>query len=266
MNHDANISPPVKSVTVMENIKYPDLSATDEEAISACKAAALHDKIQTFTHGYGEKVGERGTKLSGGELQRLAIARAILKNAHILLLDEATSNVDSVTEAAIQSALADICRGKTAFVIAHRLSTILRADQILVVEDGRVVEAGVHDELVRRVGGPYHRLWSSQLKLGDGRSRDGGGGGDDGKLIDDIDTDVDADSDLLLADGNGNGGVGGEGSGVSTATTPIISKPTGRESPASGGSSTLKDKEVDENVDNEHDKDAKTDENEDYAT
>ncbi|KEF52282.1 uncharacterized protein A1O9_11522 [Exophiala aquamarina CBS 119918] len=212
-------NPALFNMTVMENVKYPDLECSDEEAIEACKAAALHDKIMTFTNGYDEKVGERGTKLSGGELQRLAIARAILKKSNILLLDEATSNVDSITESQIQGALAKLCAGKTAFVIAHRLSTILQADQILVIEDGRITESGAHSKLIINKG-PYHNLWCSQLKLQE-RTKSSM------PLSAVIDNDV---SDLILDDTN-----------LSTDSTPIMTQTT--VSPDSN--STHEDKEED---------------------
>ncbi|KIW93919.1 uncharacterized protein Z519_05234 [Cladophialophora bantiana CBS 173.52] len=157
-------NPVVFNKSVLENVRYPDIDCTVEEAIEACKAAALHDKIMSFTHGYQEKVGERGTKLSGGELQRLAIARAILKKADILLLDEATSSVDSLTEKKIQSSIRQLCAGKTAFVIAHRLSTVLHADHILVIRDGEIVENGTHEALIKQ-DGAYSELWRSQLRL-----------------------------------------------------------------------------------------------------
>ncbi|KIW18471.1 hypothetical protein PV08_02759 [Exophiala spinifera] len=157
-------TPVVFNMTIMENMRYPDLECTDEDIIEACKAAALHEKITTFTNGYQEQIGERGTKLSGGELQRLAIARAMLKKANILLLDEATSAVDSITEKQIQASLRKLCAGKTTFVIAHRLSTILHADQILVIQDGRVVESGTHNTLMK-ANGHYNELWSSQLQM-----------------------------------------------------------------------------------------------------
>ncbi|KAK5269426.1 hypothetical protein LTR99_006860 [Exophiala xenobiotica] len=165
-NHIAIIpqTPAVFNTTILENLKYPDLECTEDEVVEACKAAALHDKIMTFTNGYQEKIGERGTKLSGGELQRLAIARAMLKKADILLLDEATSSVDSITEKHIQESLHKLCAGKTTFVIAHRLSTILHADQILVIQDGRVAESGTHETLIKQKGA-YNELWSSQLQL-----------------------------------------------------------------------------------------------------
>ncbi|ETI25357.1 hypothetical protein G647_02129 [Cladophialophora carrionii CBS 160.54] len=157
-------NPVVFNMSILENVRYPDIDCTDEEAIEACKAAALHDKIMSFTRGYQEKVGERGTKLSGGELQRLAIARAILKKADILLLDEATSAVDSITEKNIQASIRQLCAGKTAFIIAHRLSTILHADHILVIRDGQIVEAGSHESLIKQ-DGSYNELWRSQLRL-----------------------------------------------------------------------------------------------------
>ncbi|KIV79690.1 hypothetical protein PV11_07237 [Exophiala sideris] len=164
-NHIAIIpqTPVVFNASIMENVKYPDVDCTDEEVTEACKAAALHDKIMTFTNGYQEQIGERGTKLSGGELQRLAIARAMLKKADMLLLDEATSSVDSVTEKQIQTSLRKLCAGKTTLVIAHRLSTILHADQILVIRDGQVVESGTHEVLIRQQGA-YNELWSSQVQ------------------------------------------------------------------------------------------------------
>lgn len=156
--------PALFDTTILDNVRYPDLSLSEAEVQAACKAVALHDKIMTFNNGYMEKVGERGCRLSGGELQRLAIARAILKKPDILLLDEATSSVDSVTEAKIQASLDELCKGKTTFVIAHRLSTILKADQILVIESGKIVESGTHSELLQKKG-TYHKLWNTQLKL-----------------------------------------------------------------------------------------------------
>lgn len=150
--------------TILQNLRYAKLDASEEEVQAACKAVALHDKIMSFTKGYSEKVGERGVKLSGGELQRMAIAQAILKDPKILLLDEATSSVDSETEALIQSSLRKLCAGRTTFVIAHRLSTIVHADLIMVINGGSVIERGTHDKLMR-VGGHYSRLWTRQLRL-----------------------------------------------------------------------------------------------------
>jgi ABC-type transport system involved in Fe-S cluster assembly fused permease/ATPase subunit len=158
--------------TIMQNLKYAKLDATEEEVQNACRAVALHDKIMSFTKGYSEKVGERGVKLSGGELQRMAIARAILKDPKILLLDEATSSVDSETEALIQASLKKLCAGRTTFVIAHRLSTIIHADLVMVIRNGRIIERGTHDKLMK-VSGFYSKLWTRQLRLqtGDDRPR-----------------------------------------------------------------------------------------------
>jgi len=151
--------------TIHENLRYARLSATDAEIEEACRAAAIHDKITTFASGYDTKVGEQGVKLSGGEIQRLAIARVFLKDPPILILDEATSAVDSLTEAAVQSALDRLRKGRTTLVIAHRLSTIVKADQILVIHDGGILEQGRHDELLRQEG-RYHRMWTSQTSAG----------------------------------------------------------------------------------------------------
>lgn len=156
--------PALFNTTVLDNVRYPDFSASEEAVQEACKAVALHEKILTFDKGYMTKVGERGCRLSGGEMQRLAIARAILKKPDILLLDEATSSVDSITESKIQASLDVLCEGKTTFVIAHRLSTILKADQILVIESGKLVESGTHDQLLEKKGA-YYKLWTTQLKL-----------------------------------------------------------------------------------------------------
>ena len=150
--------------TILQNLRYAKLDATEEEVQAACKAVALHDKIMTFTKGYSEKVGERGVKLSGGELQRMAIARVILQDPKILLLDEATSSVDSETEAIIQDSLKKLCAGRTTFVIAHRLSTIVSADVVMVIKNGKIIERGSHDKLMQ-VFGPYRKLWSRQLRL-----------------------------------------------------------------------------------------------------
>jgi ABC-type transport system involved in Fe-S cluster assembly fused permease/ATPase subunit len=147
--------------TILENLRYARLDSTDADIEEACQAAAIHEKILTFADGYGTKVGEQGVKLSGGEIQRLAIARVFLKDPPILILDEATSSVDSLTEAAVQLALDRLRNGRTTLVIAHRLSTIVKADQILVIHDGSILEQGKHDELLLK-GGRYHRMWTSQ--------------------------------------------------------------------------------------------------------
>ncbi len=147
--------------TLMENIRYGRREATDEEVIEAAKKAHCHEFISQLPLGYNTFVGERGIKLSGGERQRVAIARAILKDAPILVLDEATSSLDSQSEAYIQEALEVLMQGKTVIVIAHRLSTIMKMDRIVVLEGGRVVADGTHEELLAQEG-LYKKLWSIQ--------------------------------------------------------------------------------------------------------
>ncbi|THY35405.1 hypothetical protein D6D01_01368 [Aureobasidium pullulans] len=139
--------PSLFNTSIMENVRYARMEATDEEVIEACRAAAVHDRIVSFPDGYQSTVGERGVKLSGGELQRIAIARAILRDPRIVLLDEATSMIDAETEAAIQKAFKRLTKGRTTFVVAHRLSTIQDADLILVVQNGQIVEKGTHEQL-----------------------------------------------------------------------------------------------------------------------
>src|SRR5579859_7009568 len=150
--------------TIAVNLRYAKPDATLDELIAACRAARIHDVIAALPDGYDTVVGERGYRLSGGEKQRLALARALLKDPAILILDEATSSVDTGTERAIQQALERLTRGRTVLAIAHRLSTILKADLILVVEAGRVVERGTHAELLAR-GGVYARLYEQQFAL-----------------------------------------------------------------------------------------------------
>jgi len=149
--------------TILYNIHYGRPSATQEEVIEAAKAAQIHDFISRLPDGYQAQVGERGLKLSGGEKQRVAIARAILKNPRILIFDEATSALDSETEKSIQAELDRIARGRTTLVIAHRLSTIMDADQILVMDGGRIVERGSHAELLA-ADGQYAQMWALQQR------------------------------------------------------------------------------------------------------
>ncbi|MEN9389923.1 MAG: hypothetical protein RLZZ283_23, partial [Candidatus Parcubacteria bacterium] len=148
--------------TIRENIAYGRPDATDEEVMEAARKAEAHEFILALPEGYNTLVGERGVKLSGGQRQRVAIARALLKAAPILILDEATSSLDSESEAAIQVALKELMEKKTVIAIAHRLSTIRAMDRILVLEGGRVVEDGTHDQLVAKAGGLYARLWAHQ--------------------------------------------------------------------------------------------------------
>ncbi|KAI0125691.1 hypothetical protein BJ170DRAFT_684947 [Xylariales sp. AK1849] len=155
-------SPILFDDTIMNNIRYARLTATDEEIYEACKAAAIHDHIMGFTDGYKTRVGERGVKISGGELQRIAIARAIVKRPEVVLLDEATSSVDTETEQKIQEGLHILCEARTTFIVAHRLSTVMNADVIFVVSGGEVVEQGSHEELLEKKG-KYSELWSKQI-------------------------------------------------------------------------------------------------------
>jgi ATP-binding cassette, subfamily B, heavy metal transporter len=147
--------------TIYYNIAYGDTEATREQVIEAARSAHIHDFIASLPDGYDAMVGERGLKLSGGEKQRVAIARAILKNPGVLIFDEATSALDSKSERAIQEELARIAADRTTLVIAHRLSTIVDADQILVMERGRIVERGTHRELLAQ-GGTYAQMWALQ--------------------------------------------------------------------------------------------------------
>ncbi|XP_014557453.1 hypothetical protein COCVIDRAFT_97221 [Bipolaris victoriae FI3] len=149
--------------TLMYNLKYANPEATDEDVYEACKAASIHDKIMTFPDRYNTKVGDRGLRLSGGEKQRVAIARTILKNPRIIMLDEATAALDTETEQHIQEAFTTLAKGRTMLIIAHRLSTITHADQILVLHKGKVQERGTHEELLDR-NGHYAAMWKKQIR------------------------------------------------------------------------------------------------------
>ena len=150
--------------TIRQNLLYAKEDATETEIENACKIASIHDFILSQPNGYDTEVGNRGLKLSGGEKQRISIARVILKNPKILILDEATSALDSISENAIQDALDHLMEGRTSIVIAHRLSTILKADKILVVNDGMIAEEGTHEELLA-LGGIYKELYETQFRL-----------------------------------------------------------------------------------------------------
>ena len=147
--------------SLFENIAYGKSAATKDEVIAAAQAAHAHDFITSLPHGYDTLVGERGIKLSGGQRQRVAIARAFLKKAPIIILDEATSALDSESEKYIQESLWELMKGKTALVIAHRLSTIKHLDRIIVLDQGKIVQDGTHDQLIQEKG-VYAKLWSHQ--------------------------------------------------------------------------------------------------------
>ena len=151
--------------TIRRNLMYGRPEATQEEMEAAARAANIHDRIAELPEGYDTIVGERGYKLSGGEKQRLAIARVVLKDPRILILDEATSSLDTTSERLVQSALEPLMEGRTTIAIAHRLSTILKADVIFVIDRGRVAERGTHDQLLAR-GGLYARLYEQQFRGG----------------------------------------------------------------------------------------------------
>jgi ATP-binding cassette subfamily B protein len=148
--------------SLLENIRYGKPEATEEEVRQAARLAHCDEFISAFPEKYETHVGERGVKLSGGERQRVAIARAILRNAPILVLDEATSSLDSESESLIQDALNNLMKNKTVIVIAHRLSTIMKMDRIIVLESGKIVEEGTHEELVKKPKGLYKKLWKFQ--------------------------------------------------------------------------------------------------------
>src|SRR5207253_11049126 len=151
--------------SVRENLRFAKPDATDEEIEAAAAAARIHHVIAALPDGYDTVVGERGYRFSGGEKQRMAIARTVLRNPPILVLDEATSSLDNETERLVQEALDGLSEGRTTIAIAHRLSTVRQADQIIVLEHGRMVESGRHQELIL-AGGPYTTLASRDLEPG----------------------------------------------------------------------------------------------------
>jgi ATP-binding cassette subfamily B protein len=152
------------SANAMDNIRYGRADASDAEVIAAAKMAAAHEFIEKLPEGYQSFLGERGVRLSGGQRQRIAIARALLKNPPLLLLDEATSALDAESERLVQGALEVAMQDRTTLIIAHRLATVQRADKIIVMEHGRIVETGTHASLVAQ-GGVYAKLAALQFNL-----------------------------------------------------------------------------------------------------
>lgn len=150
--------------TIEKNLRYGKSDATEEEIIQACKDAYIHDFIMTLPNNYRTVVGNRGIKLSGGEKQRVSIARVILKNPRIIILDEATSSLDSVSELNIQKAMVPLLKDRTSFVIAHRLSTVLASNQILVIDKGTIIESGSHEDLIKQ-DGLYGHIYNTQFKV-----------------------------------------------------------------------------------------------------
>ncbi|MBN1661086.1 MAG: ABC transporter ATP-binding protein [Anaerolineae bacterium] len=154
------------SRTISENISYGvDREVTDEEVVAAAEAAAIHDTILTFPEGYDTLVGERGVTLSGGQKQRVAIARTLLKDPAILILDDSTSSVDTETEGEIRAALENLMQGRTTFIIAHRIQSVMNADLILVLDHGRIVQRGTHEELIDDQAGIYRRIFDMQARV-----------------------------------------------------------------------------------------------------
>ncbi|KAG0334572.1 Homocysteine S-methyltransferase 1 [Podila horticola] len=215
--------------SIFYNINYGRTSASRVEVEEAARAAQIHDKIQEFPDGYETKVGERGLRLSGGEKQRVAIARTILKNPPIVLLDEATSALDSTTESQIQAALAQMTMNRTTLVVAHRLSTIVNADLILCIKDGAIVEQGSHDELITRAienngEGVYYEMWKQQIR----EER-----GDDATTIDGSQSE---DSDSKKSKGKGPKYVRGpqQMTEIETAAKPFVVEATTTTAPVDG--------------------------------
>ena len=153
------------SRSIRENITYGvDREVSDEELFTASKAAAIHDVILEFSQGYETIVGEKGVTLSGGQKQRVAIARTLLKNPKILILDDATSSVDVETEAQIHQALDQLMAGRTTFIIAHRIQSLMQADLILVLDDGKIIQQGIHENLINQTG-KYKNIFDIQTKI-----------------------------------------------------------------------------------------------------
>jgi ATP-binding cassette subfamily B protein len=154
------------SRSIRDNILYGvGKEVTEEEMIEAAKAAAIHDVILTFTHGYDTMVGERGVTLSGGQKQRVAIARTLLKNPKILVMDDSTSSVDTETESQIREALDNLMANRTTFIIAHRIQSIMNADQILVLNEKQIIQSGKHEELLQQETGMYRHIFDIQTRI-----------------------------------------------------------------------------------------------------
>lgn len=151
------------SGTIMDNIRYGNKTATDEEVIRAAKTVCAHDFIMQMEDGYNTQVNERGSRLSVGQRQLISFARALLNDPSVLILDEATSSIDTETEIALQKGLDELLKGRTSFIIAHRLSTIQGADRIMYVDDGKIIESGSHEELLKQKG-LYYNLYMSQYQ------------------------------------------------------------------------------------------------------
>ncbi|KAL2271552.1 hypothetical protein VTJ83DRAFT_923 [Remersonia thermophila] len=215
--------------TLMYNLKYANPNATDEEVYAACRAAAIHDRIMSFPDGYLTKVGERGLRLSGGEKQRVAIARTILKNPKIIMLDEATSALDGETEQEIQSQLitGKFGEGRTLLIIAHRLSTITHADQIIVLHEGTVAERGTHEELLA-LKGRYAAMWEKHCRAERAVERA---------------RDATRKAKKLLGQANGRSSSGSSGANGNTANGGDSSHESGSNSTASSDSSDSSDSE-----------------------
>jgi len=151
--------------SIKDNIRYGDVNASDEKVVAAASIAQIHDFIETLPEKYETELGERGVGLSGGQRQRVAIARTLLTNSPILVLDDSTSSVDAGTDARIRSALKELTSGQTTIIIAHRLDSLLHADEIIVLDNGEIIERGNHDDLLSK-NGHYKNLWDIQRGRG----------------------------------------------------------------------------------------------------